>query len=168
MRSGEKTMAQLQEKVSLETIIPFFNLLSTKGGKVRTWDFKQRKNLVILIFGMDCAECKDLLQGFAQNYYEYRRLNTEILAISTAPLDELKGLAQELSIPYHLLSDETGEAINKYTHTNPDTKQPFPSLFIADRYGSLEDEWIVQSGKDLPKQEDVLSLLQLFELRCPE
>ncbi|MHB8841057.1 MAG: peroxiredoxin family protein [Candidatus Aquicultor sp.] len=162
-------MAQIREKLPIETIIPFFNLPSTQGKNIKTWDYKQRKHLVIYFFtGADCTECRPTLQAFANNYYEYRRLTAEVLAIATDNLDRLTGLSTELQLPFPLLADPTGEVTNKYTFTDPDKNQPLPSIFIADKFGSLEEEWIVENEKDLPGQEDILSLLQLFELRCPE
>ena len=162
-------MAQLKEKLVTETIIPFFNLSSTKGGSISTWDFKQRKNLVIYFFGgIDCAPCRETLKKFADNYYNYRRLNTEVLAIGTDSLANLSGLARELNLPFPLLSDADAKTANKYTYINPETNLPYPSIFVADKYGSLEEEWIAKDESGLPAQEKVLALLELLELRCPE
>jgi len=162
-------LAQLREKISAETIIPFFNLPSSKGGYVKPWDYKQRKHLVLYFFGRaDCAECRETLKGFAENYNHYKRLNAEVLAIGTDSIDGLTKLADELSLPFPVLSDEDGETANRYTYVNPETKAPFPSIFIADKYGSLEEEWIVKAENELPDQDKLIYILELFELRCPE
>lgn len=156
-------------KVDINTIIPFFNLPSTKGGYIKPWDYKQRKHLVIYFFrGVDCAECKGTLQKFAENYGEYMRLNAEVLAIGKDDLDSLIEITASMRLPYPVLSDGDGGVANRYTYIDPETKGPVPSIFVADKFGSLEEEWIVNDEKDLPSQDELLSLLELFELRCPE
>lgn len=156
-------------KVDIDSIIPFFNLPSTKGGYVKPWDYKQRKHLVIYFFrGADCAECKNTLRKFADNYSEYMRLSTEVLTIGKDDLDSLIGLTDSMRLPYPVLSDKNGEAASRYTYISPETKGPVPSIFVADKFGSLEEEWIVNEEKELPGQDELLSLLGLFELRCPE
>lgn len=162
-------LAQIKEKISTGSIIPFFNLPSSKGGYVRSWDYKQRKHLVIYIFGKaDCVECRETLRKFAEHYFEYKRLNAEVIAIGMDDLDKLRVLAAELNLPFPVLSDAKGEVAGKYTYIDPETSAPLPSLFIADKFGSLDEEWIVNSERELPSQDDILSTLQLFELRCPE
>lgn len=162
-------MANIRELFGAQKIIPYFNLPSNKGKSITPWNYKQRKHLVIYFFGgADCEECKRTLKEFAGNYPEYRRLNSEVLAIGTDSLESLAGLADELDLPFPVLSDETAEVTNKYTGIDPKTKMPYPSIFIADRYGSLEEKWIVSNVDELPGQEEFLSILHLFELRCPE
>lgn len=156
-------------RVEVNAIIPFFNLPSTKGGYIKPWDYKQRKHLVIYFFrGADCAECRETLQKFAENYGEYMRLNAEVLAIGRDTLDNLIELTASMRLPYPVLSDENGEIADRYTYIEPETKGPVPSIFVADKFGSLEEEWIVGEEKELPGQDELLSLLTLFELRCPE
>ncbi|HZD58883.1 MAG TPA: peroxiredoxin family protein, partial [Anaerolineae bacterium] len=162
-------VAQLKEKVRVGTIIPFFNLPSARGGNVRTWDYKQRKHLALYFFGRAvCVECRKVLKEFTENYDNYRRLNAEVLAVGIGDISELTKLANELDLPFPVLSDATGEVTNKYTYINPETNLPYPSVFLADKFGSLEEEWIVTSEDELPGQDELLSILQLFELRCPE
>jgi len=156
-------------KIDINTIIPFFNLPSTKGGYVKSWDYKQRKHLVIYFFrGADCAECRGTLQKLAEKYGEYMRLNAEVLAIGKDDLGDLIELTASMHLPYPVLSDDNGEVARRYTYIDPETKGPVPSVFLADKFGSLEEEWIVNEEKDLPGQDELLSLLGLFELRCPE
>ncbi len=162
-------MAQASEKIRINTIIPFFNLPSTKGRNIKTWDYKQRKHLVIYIFdGVDCSECRDTLKKFAENYIEYRRLNAEVLAIGKDSIENLARLADELNLPYPVLADPGAEAINGYTSADPNTGAPYPSIFVADKFGSLEQEWVVEDENELPAHDQLLSLLHLLELRCPE
>ncbi|MCL6472566.1 MAG: peroxiredoxin family protein [Firmicutes bacterium] len=162
-------MVQLKEKIRIDAIIPFFDLPSNKGKNIRPWDYKQRKHLVVYFFGgADCVECRNTLRQFAEHYTNYRQLNAEVLAIGRDNLDNLSRLADSLSLPFPVLSDKNGEVTNAYTYINPKTSMPYPSIFVADKFGSLEEEWIVESEYELPTQDEILSVLQLFELRCPE
>ena len=158
-----------KEKLRTGTIIPFFNLPSSKGRYIKSWDYKQRKHLVLYLFGgMKCTECRETLNKFAKNYHQYQQLNAEVIAIGRDGLDAIARLAKELNLPYPVLADPKGNAIDKYTYINSETGMPYPSVFIADKFGALEEEWVVTSEHDLPGQEQILGIIELFELRCPE
>jgi peroxiredoxin Q/BCP len=162
-------VAQVNEKAMTGSILPFFNLASTRGKYIKPWDFKQRKNLVLYFFsGADCAECQQTLKAFSENYYDYRRLNAEVLAIATDSLENLERLARELELKFPLLSDDEGKATNIYTKLEPGENKAVSSIFVADRYGGVEEEWVSKPEDKLPGQPELLATLQLLELRCPE
>lgn len=162
-------MAQVNETLLTGSILPFFNLPSTRGKYVKPWDFKQRKNLVLYFFSdADCSECRQTLIGFSENYHDYRRLNAEVVAIATDSLDNLENLAGELGLSFLLLADTDGKATNLYTGLKPGENKTVSSIFVADRFGSIEEEWIAKSEDQLPGQDELLATLQLLELRCPE
>jgi len=162
-------MAQSEKRFSLTTIAPYFDLPSTRGGRVKSWDFKQRKNMLIYFFrGADCEECKQTLRVLAENYGVYEKLNTEVIAIGADDLRSLTALAGESGIPFPVLSDATGEIAAKYTQVDAESGRPKSSIFLADRYGALEGEWVAEVEADLPSQDELMAILQLLELRCPE
>lgn len=108
------------------------------------------------------------MKMLAENYQRYERLNTEVIAIGVDELPQLRELARELDISFPVLADAAGATAATYTHVDPSTGKPRPSIFLTDRYGALEGEWVAEREEDLPDQDELLANLQLLELRCPE
>ena len=71
-------------------------------------------------------------------------------------------------MPFHLLSDETGETTVTFTYTDIKNNVPFPSIFIADRFGVLRYQKIVSEAHELLEGKDILSWLLLIQTECPE
>src|SRR3989304_9978088 len=124
------------EKLKLGEVVPYLNLPSNKNGNVSLWDLKQRKNLVNIFYhGSYCVHCMAKLKELAEVYTRAKELETEILAVSFDNIEKLKRHAKRIAIPFHLLSDETGETTVTFTYTDIKNNVPFPSIFIADRFG---------------------------------
>jgi len=118
--------------------------------------------------GEECRACLDLLRGFARDYPRYQEEEAEILAITTQPTDKARSLAIRLSLPYPVLTDPTGEAVQKFTYLDPQTGGPVPSLFVVDRFGALYTQAIAEREDQLPSSDEVLDWLDLIEAQCPE
>lgn len=162
-------MARLyQPKLSLQQVVPDFELPSTKGARLGLWDFKPQRNLVLFFFhNGGCAACRELLLGLARDYPRYKDEEAEILAVTTAPLDQSLKLAQDLSLPFPILSDPTGETAQKFTYLD-ERGQAVPSVFVLDRFGALYTQVIAEQESQLPSSEEILEWLDLIEAQCPE
>src|SRR5688572_7549852 len=88
-------------------MIPLFRLpAADRSQHLGPGDYKQLKNLVLFFFHSPwCTPCRQLLGDLAKGYAEYPQLNTELLAISQAGIEELGQLQRELELPFPLLSD---------------------------------------------------------------
>ncbi len=61
-------------RLQLQELVPPFELPSSGGEKVRLWDYKMRKNLVILFHHGDrCPQCRARLKLFSERYEEFLR-----------------------------------------------------------------------------------------------
>jgi len=93
-----------ESKLHLQELVPPFELPSNGGEKVNLWDYKMRKNLVILFHhGGRCSLCRMRLRSFAEHYKDVSDRESEILAISSDDLETNRRLAIELDLPYPLL-----------------------------------------------------------------
>lgn len=156
-------------RLRIHELVPPFTLPSTRGKEVRLWDYKMRKNLVILFYrGDGCSRCKEKLKVFAEHYGELVKLEAEMLAISADGLEGTRAVSAELGLPYPLLSDPEGRVIEKYTFWRKDAKAALPSVFVTDRYGTLYHQLIADETTGLPDLKEILSWLQFIQSQCPE
>ncbi|MGC8850273.1 MAG: redoxin domain-containing protein, partial [Candidatus Bathyarchaeia archaeon] len=59
--------ANAQPKLRLQEVVPHLKLPSSKGWNVDLWDFKQRKNLVLIFHhGRMCPRCRDKLKELSR------------------------------------------------------------------------------------------------------
>lgn len=162
-------MQSLKPQLRIHELVPLFMLPSSQGREVKLWDYKMRKNLIILFYhGGECSWCREELKMFAENYGELVELETEILAISSGGLDRSRSLSVELALPYPLLSDPEGRVIEKYTYWRQNKKAAVPSIFVTDRYGALYYQCIVKEITELPERAEILSWLNFIQSQCPE
>lgn len=162
-------MNALQMKLELQQVVSYFSLPSNKNGRASTWDFKQKKNLVLFFnHGVACPHCTSRLQEFAASYPRFQELEAEIIAISLDTVEKLNVFASRGKIVFPCLSDENKEATEKYTHMDAGGKAPFPSVFITDRFGVLRYQQIAGEANELLSSDEILSWLLLIQTECPE
>jgi peroxiredoxin Q/BCP len=167
----EREMKQTsrEPRLRIHELVPPFALPSTQGKEVKLWDYKMRKNLVILFYhGEGCSRCKEELKMFAEHYGELVKLEAEMLAISRDGLERSRSLSAELGLPYPLLADPEGRVIEKYTYWRKDTEATLPSVFVTDRYGTLYHQLIADEITGLPDLKEILSWLGFIQSQCPE
>lgn len=157
------------EKIKVGGLIPSFSLPAVNVvGRVSTWDYKQHKNLVlILIRDPGCESCLRLLRELATNYEDYRQLNAEILVIISNDLAELNELQHELKLPFPLLSDPKAVVLDSYEQGGLDARPEF-GVFIADRWGALFSKTMGSEMNDLPTDAEIRGWLSFIEIQCPE
>ncbi len=156
-------------KLSLGEVIPLLSLPSNMGKEVSTWDFKQLKNIVIFFnHGIKCNRCRSKINNLNIAYSEMRQLETEVLAVSFNSVGELEKQALEDGIAFPLLSDMSYDTTMKFTYVDEERNGPYPSIFITDRYGELRKQQIISEADQIMKEKEILSLLGLLEIECPE
>jgi len=162
-------LQSLKPLLQIYELVSPFTLPSSQGGEVKLWDYKMRKNLVILFYhGTECSSCWKKLKMLAENYEELVKLETEILAISSETIEKSGKLSAELGLPYPLLSDPEGRVVEKYTCWLADEKAVLPSVFITDRYGTFYYQCISNEITGLPEREEIFSWLSFIQSQCPE
>ncbi|NWF86708.1 redoxin domain-containing protein [Candidatus Bathyarchaeota archaeon] len=156
-------------RLILREVVPYLNLPSHKNNNVNLWDFKQRKNIVIIFHhGMACASCRNKLKKLAKVYNIMQSLETEVFGVSFNNTSETKKQTELDGISFLLLSDLDGETTERFTYVDKARNAPFPSVFITDRFGELRYQKIAREAEDLPGEEEILSWLLLIQTECPE
>jgi peroxiredoxin len=91
----------------------------------------------VLIFfrPAQCRKCQELLRAIKEHYSDYKQKEAEVLAISTDEIDRLRRLAQDLALPFPLLSDGDGRVTSLYrTHVDGIAETAVEAaIFVADR-----------------------------------
>ncbi len=153
-------------------LLPNFRLPSVnRDGQVGPWDYKQHRNLVIIFFrSAECQKCKQLLRETAERYGDYEQKEAEVLAISTDESDRLRHLAQDLALPFPVLSDSDGKVTDLYLkHPDGISEKTFDvAIFVADRWGALFSTKSIEIDDDLPVEAEVREWLEFIELQCEE
>ncbi|MBD0336834.1 MAG: peroxiredoxin family protein [Cyanobacteria bacterium Co-bin13] len=150
-------------------LIPPFELPAVnRSGTIQSWQYKQRKHLVILFFpGASCSACCQRLLDFAQQYPHYQSVDTEILAVSSGPLEPLQAWLAQTPVPFPVLQDGEGRVLRRYGGLLPE--EPLPvGLFVCDRFGELYTQTIAADANDLPSEPEIRDWAGFIDMRCPE
>src|SRR5688572_4165762 len=171
---GVISMATETKTATLSTgqLIPNFRLsAANRSGQVNPWDYKQHRNLVLLFFhSAECRKCKQLLREIAEHYGDYKQKEAEVLAISTDEIGRLRQLAQDLSLPFPVLSDSDGKVTDLYLkHPEEIADNTFDvAIFVADRWGAVFSTKMIEIDYDKPVEAEVREWLEFIELQCEE
>ena len=157
------------DETNVGDLIPSFSLPAVNvSGNISPWDYKQHKNLVLILFRQStCQPCLRLLRELAASYEDYRQLNAEILVIISSDLAELNELQHELKLPFPLLSDSKAVVLDSYEQGGVDARPEF-GVFIADRWGALFSKTMGSEMTDLPADAEIRGWLSFIEIQCPE
>lgn len=159
-------------KLSRGQLIPNFRLwAANEARQVGPWDYKQHRNLVLIFFRtLECLKCRQLLREISEHYHQYQQMEAEVLAISSDEVDYLRQWAQELALPFPVLSDSEGGVTDLYVkHSEQPGDTAFETaIFVADRWGAVFSTRITEGDHDLPAEVEIRDWLEFIELQCEE
>ena len=156
-----------QPSIEIGQVIPAFTLPGADGMPYSPWDYKQRENLVLLfILNPTTVEARGLLRTFAQRYVDFRKEQCTILAVTAATVIDNLRAQEELHLPFALLADPKGTVFSRYTRRDDAIGGCNPSIVLADRYGALYQQWVVENEVDLPPVEELLESLRYLNGLC--
>lgn len=141
-------------------MMPSFHLESVDGKSIGPSDYKEKLNLLIYVFDINCGPCLDFLKEASGRYDDYKELNAEILAIAEGSTDVIKDVAQKLNLQFPVLIDADGSILKQYSLTAP-------AVFVADKFGEIE-LMAAKEGEHLPDHDEILNTIELAEIECPE
>ena len=164
------TTATETSKLGRGQLIPNFRLsAANRPGQVGPWDYKQHRNLVLIFFRtLECLKCKQLLREISEHYGEYQQTEAEVLAISSDEIDYLRQLAQDLALPFPLLSDSDRRITNLYLNQGEDWVAFEAAIFVADRWGAVFSTTSIEKDEELPAEAEIRDWLEFIELQCEE
>ena len=148
-------------------IVPAFSLPGADGMPHSPWDYKQREHLVlVLLTGTNTDEARGVLKELKRQYSMLREEYCAVLALTAQTVIGNLDAQEELQLPFPLLADPRGEVIARYTHWDNSTRQAHPSMVLANRYGALYEQWIVENEAQLPPIETLLKDLRYLNTLC--
>jgi peroxiredoxin Q/BCP len=127
---------QSKYKVDVGTKAPDFKLPSQSGEMVSLEDFLGRKPIVLFFYPKDdTLGCTKEVCAFRDSFEEFRKLDAEVIGISSDSVDSHKSFAKKHNLPFTLLSDEGGK-VRKLCGV-PNTLGIFPGrvTYVLDREG---------------------------------
>jgi peroxiredoxin Q/BCP len=93
---------------------PLFTLPDSKGKKIALKDLIG-KPLVIYFYPKDMTSgCTVEACDFRDAFPDFKKLKTTVLGISRDSVESHKKFAEKHELPFHLLSDESGNVTEKY------------------------------------------------------
>ncbi|HET6456911.1 MAG TPA: redoxin domain-containing protein [Armatimonadota bacterium] len=153
--------AATEPRLKVKSMIPVFELESVDGKRVNLWDYKGRKHMVLAFLPPDCPICLDFMEATADAYHQYEEEYAVFLPVIVGRREQAEALQDELHPPYPILFDQHGKVAERYADR-------LPAIFVADKFGQLYAEWIIEPGEQLPTQREILDVLDAIELECPE
>ena len=87
-------------------VAPSFRLPSGQGPDIGSDDYRGRRNVVVWFTkGMGCPFCRQHMTQLTRGYPSFHALNTEILEVTTTPLQRARLYVAKFDIPFPYLCD---------------------------------------------------------------
>jgi hypothetical protein len=149
-------------------IIPPLTLHSLDGRTVRAWDFKQKKNLVILCLHAGCTSCEDYLRRIAADSAAWRENGAVVLvALLGSPLRAATDFLPDNVV---VGLDPSWRGANAFL--GRDTLAPVGDarvgVFVTDRYGELAAQWEIAASHEFPTLATLRRHLEQIEMACDQ
>lgn len=133
-------------------------LRQPSGARLCAYDFRHRRNLVVVLLGATCVPCRQFLRSLSEQHGRLRELEAVVLA---AYLDQG---AESVSLPEGFFAGEAAAAecerwLGPGAHWG---------VFVADRYGDLYACWRGSAHEALPSVEEVIARVEQAEFACEE
>lgn len=158
---------QFQPFLPIGEIVPAFSLPGADGMPHGPWDYKQREHLVIVLLrSAGTVEARGVLGELKRQYHALREEECAALVLTADTVIEHLRAQEELQLPFPLLADPQGLVIARYTHWDALKRNVLPSLALANRYGVLYAQWIVEHEAELPQITVLLEDLQYLNKLC--
>ncbi|MFC7045762.1 thioredoxin-dependent thiol peroxidase [Halobacteriaceae archaeon GCM10025711] len=123
---------------------PGFELPDQDGDTVSLADFRGRRVVVYFYPRADTPGCTTEACGFRDAWDEFEDRDVAVVGISDDPVADLAAFQEKYDLPFHLLSDESGEVASAYDSYGE--KQMFGNTFdgvfrntyVVDEDGRIE------------------------------
>lgn len=139
---------------------PDFQLSASTGDSISLQERRGQGPTVLLFVPLAFSPvCTNELTMMRDDYSEYERLGAEVLAASVDSPFTLKVWAEQLKLPFPLLSDFNKEVSRAYGALHEDlfglrgvAKR---SVFVLDEKGIVRYRWISDDPGQLPKFDEI-------------
>lgn len=129
---------RVKNRVDVGSKAPNFTLPSQSGEMVSVEDFLGKKPVILFFYPKDDTPgCTKEVCAFRDSFEEFRKLDAEVIRISSDSVESHRSFAENHNLPFTLLSDEGGKVRRLYRV--PDTLGLFPGrvTYVIDREGMV-------------------------------
>ena len=96
-----------KDTVDVGSKVPSFTLPSQSGEMVNLEDFHGKKPVVLFFYPKDDTPgCTKEVCAFRDSFEEFRKLDAEVIGISSDAVESHRSFAEKHLLPFTLLSDE--------------------------------------------------------------
>ena len=148
-------------------LVPPLTIHTPDGRTVRAWDYKQKKNLVIAFLDTDCGPCEEFLRALVANAAELRE--KEAVALVVFLEQPARRVTDSLPPGIIVGADMPGNSARAFLGEDAFASSGFVrgGVFVADRYGELFAQWVIERHK-FPAIAEILAALDHVEMACDE
>lgn len=139
---------------------PDFTLRDADGAE---WNLAEhRGETIVLLFypGDNTPVCTKQMCSVRDNWADYRRTGAAVVGISTDSVRSHKAFAAEHKFPFPLLSDETGETIEKYRMKSWLPGRAARGVVVIDKNRRIAYYKVQPISLFRPKDEEVLEAIR--------
>ncbi len=134
-----------------------------KDGDGNDWKLSEQngKTVVLLFYpGDNTPVCTKQMCSVRDNWEDYAKTGAEVVGISTDSAESHKGFSQKYDLPLTLLSDETGEVIEKYNVKSWLPGRSARAVVVVDKNGVIRHHQVQSLSVFRPKDDEVLKAIE--------
>jgi peroxiredoxin len=139
--------------------LPDFSLMSTDGERAQLSDFRNRRNIVLILAG---ASGDELLDAIGRDHRKFLQEETEVIAVLRPNRGEAQALKQRKGWEFLVLVDPDGTV-----HCRLGGERSL-AVYVADRFGEIFWACRTVEGHTRPTAKEILEWLQFINIQCPE
>jgi thioredoxin-dependent peroxiredoxin len=150
---------RMKDKVKVGSVAPNFTLPSQAGEMVSLKDFLGRKPVVLFFYPKDDSPgCTKEVCAFRDNFEEFRKLDAEVIGISSDSVESHRSFAVKHELSFTLLSDEGGHIRRLYGVPNTFGLFPGRVTYVIDKEGAVRHVFASQPSVKRHVQEALTAL----------
>jgi peroxiredoxin Q/BCP len=131
-------LQQTKGKVEVGSVAPDFTLRSQTGEMVSLGDFIGNKPVVLFFYPKDYTPgCTKEVCTFRNEYEGFRKLDAEVIGVSSDSVESHRNFAAKHDLPFTLLSDERGKVRKLYGASNTFGLFPGRVTYVIDEQGMV-------------------------------
>jgi peroxiredoxin Q/BCP len=131
--------AEPPSPLAVGAVAPDSALVDMRGQPVRLADLLKQHDFVVVAFYVKAFTGGWTLEfsRFRESHAKYTALNAEIVGVSADPPDRNLAWAQELKLPFNLLTDKDGKVSRQWGAWDDTWNLPKRVTFVVDRTGRI-------------------------------
>jgi len=149
---------------------PNFSTKTADGKTISLSDFQGKKNVVLVFYqGSFCSVCGAQLTNLQKHLSDFKKQDTEIIAISADDATHAAQTMGEHGLSYQVVPDQSKKLIKLFGVGNVSRKGiAWPSLYIVDKKGTVKLSYASPEGHRLHSNEILPKLAQITGKPIPK